>query len=211
MHPFRKKPPSSATPTPPVPEHTKQRPAKSRPRGKGRKVLAASSSAITPEPITSPSYDPTDHTLDESGSSKESAWKAAYGAARMAVEITNASSDMFLPLKAVVGALSVLIKNYDVGSPSVSRLVHPDRLLQQTVANGDQIREVERRIQSVSGILSHPVGEHDSEEKTRREGLKKFELPPSRNTDTFLIALVFVGSWPESSQSLDRSLNSIYL
>ena len=32
----------------------------------------------------------------------------------MAVEIAKESSDLFLPLKAVVGALSVLIKNYDV-------------------------------------------------------------------------------------------------
>jgi len=32
----------------------------------------------------------------------------------MAVDIAKESSDMFLPLKAVVGALSVLIKNYDV-------------------------------------------------------------------------------------------------
>ena len=38
----------------------------------------------------------------------------------MAVEIANASSDMFLPLKAVVGALSVLIKNYDVGPSQAS-------------------------------------------------------------------------------------------
>ena len=38
----------------------------------------------------------------------------------MAVEIANASSDMFLPLKAVVGALSVLIKNYDVRPPPLS-------------------------------------------------------------------------------------------
>jgi hypothetical protein len=32
----------------------------------------------------------------------------------MAIDITKESSDMFLPLKAVVGAISVLIKNYDV-------------------------------------------------------------------------------------------------
>ena len=38
----------------------------------------------------------------------------AYSAARMAVEITKESSDMFLPVKAVVGAISVLVKNYDV-------------------------------------------------------------------------------------------------
>ena len=32
----------------------------------------------------------------------------------VAVEITKESSDLLLPLKAVAGALSVLIKNYDV-------------------------------------------------------------------------------------------------
>jgi hypothetical protein len=42
-------------------------------------------------------------------------WQTAYSAARMAVEITKESSDMFPPLKAVVGAVSFLIKNYDVG------------------------------------------------------------------------------------------------
>jgi len=33
----------------------------------------------------------------------------------MAIDVTKESSDLFLPLKAVVGALSVLIRNYDVG------------------------------------------------------------------------------------------------
>ena len=41
----------------------------------------------------------------------------------MAVEIANESSDMFLPLKAVVGALSVLIKNYDVSIFRASRVM----------------------------------------------------------------------------------------
>lgn len=44
----------------------------------------------------------------------ESAWKTAYSTARMVVDVTKESSDMFLPLKTVVGALSFLIKNYDV-------------------------------------------------------------------------------------------------
>jgi len=35
----------------------------------------------------------------------------------MAVEIAKESSDMFLPLKAVVGALTILLKNYDVNPP----------------------------------------------------------------------------------------------
>ena len=38
----------------------------------------------------------------------------AYNAAKIAIDVANASSDMFLPLKAVVGALSVFIMNYDV-------------------------------------------------------------------------------------------------
>jgi len=33
----------------------------------------------------------------------------------MVVEIAKESSDMFLPLKAVVGAMTALMKNYDVG------------------------------------------------------------------------------------------------
>ena len=41
----------------------------------------------------------------------------------MAVEIAKESSDMFLPLKAVVGAISVLIKNHDVRIFRASRLM----------------------------------------------------------------------------------------
>ena len=90
------------------------------PQVEDRKALAASTSA-TPLPITSPPRDPPDTTLDGPGSSKESHWGTAYEAAKIAIDIANASSDMFLPLKAVVGALSVLIKNYDVKFPQASR------------------------------------------------------------------------------------------
>jgi len=44
----------------------------------------------------------------------ESAWQTAYSTARIVIDVAKESSDMVLPLKAVVGALSVLIKNYDV-------------------------------------------------------------------------------------------------
>ena len=79
-------------------------------------MLAASSSAIALS-IGSPSCDPSDIGSDKAGSSKESCWKAAYGAARMAVEVAKESSDALFPLKAVMGALDVLIKNYDVSLP----------------------------------------------------------------------------------------------
>ena len=41
-------------------------------------------------------------------------WQTAYAAVRMAVETIKESSDLCLPLKAVVGAISALMKNYDV-------------------------------------------------------------------------------------------------
>jgi len=43
--------------------------------------------------------------------------QTAYSAVRMAVEVVKESSDMFLPLKAVTGAMSALMKNYDVSMP----------------------------------------------------------------------------------------------
>lgn len=44
----------------------------------------------------------------------DSAWYTAYNAAKVAINAIKESSDIFPPLKAVVGALSVIIKNYDV-------------------------------------------------------------------------------------------------
>ena len=50
---------------------------------------------------------------------RDSGWQTAYAAARMAVEVAKESSDAFPPLKAVVGAISVLIQNYDVSVPAL--------------------------------------------------------------------------------------------
>jgi len=77
-------------------------------------ALAASSVAIALS-IASPSYDTRDTSSGEPTiRERGTAWKKAYSAARVAVEITKESSGMFLPLRAVAGAMSVLIKNYDV-------------------------------------------------------------------------------------------------
>ena len=150
MRHFRKKPPSSttpannppSTPTPPVVENIKQQLALFHRRAKDRKALATSSSQLAFSTAASQSRDPTDIVLDEPGSSKESGWRAAYGAARMAVEIANASSDMLLPLKAVVGALSVLLKNYDVSNPKcLTHHIHNSPFL---AANDRQCRTDER-------------------------------------------------------------------
>lgn len=83
-------------------------------------MLAALASAAALS-VASPSCDPTDIALGEPGPSNVSNWKTAYSAAKIAVDFANASSDMYLPLKAVVGALSVFTKNYDVRFPPASR------------------------------------------------------------------------------------------
>ena len=121
MHHFRKKSsakPASSQPPESTPiEHTKRARTTHRHGAKDPERTRATSSNVVPSSIASLSRDPVDVVSYEPGTSKESRWRTVYGAARTAVEITKESSDMFLPLKAVVGALSVLIKNYDV-SPS---------------------------------------------------------------------------------------------
>ena len=112
---LKSKPPADvSTPTPPkkLVEDLASR--------KDPRALAATSAAIALS-IGSILYDTRDTSSDGTDvRGKGSDWHTAYGAARMAVEIANESSDMFLPLKAVVGALSVLIRNCDV-SVSCSR------------------------------------------------------------------------------------------
>ena len=86
---------------------------------KDSRALAATSSAIALS--LGPALHDTGETSTDGATvqGKDTRWQTAYGAARMAVEIAKESSDMLLPLKAVVGAVSILIKNYDV---RVSRL-----------------------------------------------------------------------------------------
>jgi hypothetical protein len=80
-------------------------------------ALAVSSAAIA-LPISSAFYGTHDTPSDGTTvQGRDTGWQTAYDAVRMAVEITKESSDLFLPLKAVVGAMSVMIKNYDVGVP----------------------------------------------------------------------------------------------
>ena len=104
---FRK--PKFPATTPPSPGEVQNLTSK-----KKSKSLVAMSAAIALS-IGSPSPDSrgtsSDDTTVRQGNTD---WQAAYGAARMAVEIAKETSDAFPPLKAVVGAISVLIKNYDV-------------------------------------------------------------------------------------------------
>ena len=141
------------------------------------KVLAASTSAIALT-IGSAFSDIQDAPGDGGVvPGKDTAWKTAYGAARMAIEAVKESSDMFPPLKAVAGAMSVLIRNYDVRVSFMNRISpHPDPAFpfQQTSDNADTMKGIERRVQSMSGVLASPVSEGDSAEKGRRVILQMF-------------------------------------
>lgn len=65
--------------------------------------------------ISSPSDDSRDTPGDGPAvQGTDAVVQTTYAAVRMAVEIAKESSDLCLPLKAVVGAMSVLMKNYDV-------------------------------------------------------------------------------------------------
>ena len=49
-----------------------------------------------------------------------------------------------------------------------------DRFLQQTAANAQQIRDIEKRVESLAGVLTPPVSDEDNDEKARREALRRF-------------------------------------
>ena len=78
------------------------------------KALAATSAAIALS-ISSAFDDASGPSSDgATDQGKDTGWQTAYAAVRMVIEVTEKSSDMFLPLKAVAGAISALMKNYDV-------------------------------------------------------------------------------------------------
>ena len=123
------------TPAPLITEYIKQGLTTIHPQ-----TLAASTSAIASS-LALPPCDPTDTAPDELGSSQGSYLGTAYEAVKFAVDIANASSDSFLPLKAVVGALSVLMKNYDVRFPRAACSIGCQSFL---TANSRQRRPDER-------------------------------------------------------------------
>ena len=47
-------------------------------------------------------------------------------------------------------------------------------LLQQTSDNAEGVKEIEQRVQSLSGVLASPMGENDYAEKARRVELWRY-------------------------------------
>ena len=85
------------------------------------------------------------------------------------------------------------------------------RFLQQFAANVEQVGDIEKRVQSVAEALTYPVGDQDSGEKARREALRRFLLPPSRDIGMFLYHCTSTESWMGLLQSSGRSLNNMGL
>jgi len=72
-------------------------------------------------------------------------------------------------------------------------------LLQQTSDNAVNMRDIERRVQSLYGVLASPVGEDDHAENARRVELRRFVL-------VYMHVRLLI-SPPGSSTGLSQSLN----
>ena len=94
----------------------------------------------------------------------------------MAIEIAKESSDMFLPRKAVVGALAVLIRNYDVEYIQAPRSIGYSPFLAAYHCQWGTDQGYRGKVQSLAEVLASPANDQDSEERTRREALRKFVL-----------------------------------
>jgi len=79
------------------------------------RTLAAAASAITLSitPVVDTRDIPSDGAADHA---RDTGWRTAYAAVRMAIEIGKESSDMFLPLEAAIGGVSALIRNFEVSN-----------------------------------------------------------------------------------------------
>ena len=173
------------------------------------RALAASSTAIALS-IGSAFSDVHDTSSDGPAvRGRGTGWQTAYAAVRIAVETVKESSDLCLPLKAVLGAVSVLMKNYDVSVPSLrAKRLLTLRLFpgaQQTTNNTDSVKEIEQRVQSLSGVLASPLSVDDYAERGRRVELQRFVLV--RLHTGLLIPLS--GSSKGLSGSLNRSLTNM--
>ena len=81
-------------------------------------VPPSSSSILTPhDPTTSPGNDRKDSSSVDTGSTPEntpSFMATAYSGTKMVLELVKEMSDVFIPLKSVLGGLNAMLKQYDV-------------------------------------------------------------------------------------------------
>jgi hypothetical protein len=102
----------------------------------------------------------------------------------MALEVVKESSDVFVPLKSVVGGLSVLLKQYD-----------------QFIANKDDVQRLIGRVELLTISLTGPPRENDIKEIARREVLERdlggHIFPPTVTSSWALVVSVVCRSKSE--------------
>ena len=100
----------------------------------------------------------------------------AYSGTKMVLEVVKESSDVFTPLKSVVGGLSAILKQYDVSSsyienPYSADFVHCNK---QYIANKEDVPRLINRVDSLSTSLTGQPQHGDIKEIERRKVLGRF-------------------------------------
>jgi len=106
MHHFRKSRPSAPT-TPAELVRTLAPQRDLRTLAAAASVIALSTTSAFVDTRDVPSDGPADHVRDTD-------WRTTHATVRMALDLTKESSDMLLPLKATIGGVSALIRNFEV-------------------------------------------------------------------------------------------------
>jgi hypothetical protein len=105
----------------------------------------------------------------------KSSWKStAYSTTKLAINMVKEASDVFPPLKSVVGGLSVILQHCDVRF-TYSIPPHPQYSLlsQQTMACRQTIESLMPRVEWLAESLSAPAPEGEVKEEERRTILKR--------------------------------------
>ena len=96
----------------------------------------------------------------------------------MVLDVVKESSDVFTPLKSVVGGLSAILKQYDVslydsGNPDSADFVYFNK---QYIANKEDVQRLITRVDLLSTSLTGKPQHDDVKEIERREVLGRFVL-----------------------------------
>ena len=99
-------------------------------------------------------------------------WKSTlYASTGLVIDVVKESSDVFTPLKSVVGGLSAVLRYYDVRHAYLLNLWCRSLLNQQTMANRDTIGSLIPRVDGLAESLSTPAPEGEIKEMRRRQKL----------------------------------------
>ena len=103
----------------------------------------------------------------------EMSWKStAYASVKVVADVVKESSDVFPPLKSVVGGLTAILKHYDVRPASSASPMILMYYPQQATANRQAIEQLIPRVERLAESVRANVSESETKEHKRRETLK---------------------------------------